>query len=215
MAACVLALLSVSIVAAPANEKAKRSKQPPIVYSERSHITITDEQKAQFLKFMELRSVLFTSPVTCAIQVGGVCVIEVPVVLVSDSSGTEYCVGLFPETVSLAGTTSTDTEKTVVWALSPVNPPPAGTTFTFYDASKYLTKAPGIIILSDKNKQMHSGALGDGTTPVNPTRWRLKNKHTIIGEAVYIPVVVRTDNAGTTMEKVSVCGTPDPRIAND
>jgi hypothetical protein len=214
VAACVLALLSVSAVAAPPNEKAKRSKQP-IVYSERSNITITDEQKAQFLKFMELRSVLFTSPVTCAIQVGGVCVIEVPVVLVSDSSGTEYCVGLFPETVSLAGTTSTDTEKTVVWALSPVNPPPAGTTFTFYDASKYLTKAPGIIILSDKNKQMHSGALGDGTTPVNPTRWRLKNKHTIIGEAVYIPVVVRTDNAGTTMEKVSVCGTPDPRIAND
>jgi hypothetical protein len=63
---------------------------------------------------------------------------------------------------------------------------------------------------------MHNGALGDGTTPVDSTKYLIKNKHRVKGEAVYIPVIVRTDAATTTdPEKVSVCGTPDPRIAND
>ena len=215
LAACVMASLCVSVPGVQ-NPKAKRSKSPPIVYTGKSDIKVTDELMAQFLKFMQLRAVLFTPPTTCVLQSGGVCVIEVPIILVSDSGGTQYCVGLFPEKVSLAATATGNPEKTIVWSLIPPSSAPAGATFTFFDDSGALSKAPGIIILSDIKKQMHNGALGDGTTtPPDATKYLIKNKHKLKGEAVYIPIIVRTDNAGTPSEKVSVCGTPDPRIAND
>jgi hypothetical protein len=63
---------------------------------------------------------------------------------------------------------------------------------------------------------MHDGALGDGTTPFKPYRYLFKHKNSVSkAEAVHLPIVVRTDDPGLASEKKSVCGTPDPRIAND
>lgn len=218
LAACLLALISVSVVAQPVKKKHSASAKPaPIQYSGRSDFQTDDKLMNQFLLFMQLRTKLFTPPKTCAIKPAGVCVIEVPVILVPDpANGAEYCVALFPETVSFTGTTATDPGKKVVWSLIQPSPPPAGATFTFFDDKTTINKAPGIIILSDSKKQMENGSLGDGTSSTpDPTKYNFKNKHTAKGEAVYLPVVVRTDNAGTASAKVSMCGTPDPRIAND
>ena len=222
VAACISALIAMSVVAQPRPDKApprgKSAKSAPISYKSKADIVITEEMMKKFLLFMQLRSVLFTPPVSCVLQPGGVCVIDVPVILVPDPStpGTDYCVALFPEKVSISGTSSTTTEKTIIWSLIPPAAAPAGATFTFFDDKAAVGKAPGIIILTDTNKQLHNGTIGDGTTSTpDPTKWLIKNKHKIKGEAVYIPVIVRTDNAGTPSEKVSVCGTPDPRITND
>ena len=212
------ALLSMSVVAQAKPENARpRAKSPKIVYTGKSELAVTDEMMKKFLLFMQLRSVLFTKPISCVLQPGGVCVIEVPVILVPDPASTEiYCVAVFPEKVSLSGTASTSIEKTIVWSLIPPASAPANATFTFFDDKASVGKAPGVIVLSDANKQLHNGTIGDGTiTPPDPTKWLIKNKHKLKGEAVYIPVIVRTDNAGTASEKVSVSGTPDPRIAND
>ncbi len=217
LAACALAVLSASIAAAEPGKPAKQAKAAPIEYAGKADVTITDERKKQLLQFMQLRSVLFTKPQPCVFQPGGKCVIEVPVILLDDpANSTQYCVALFPEEVSLGPAASTDPGKFVVWSLIAPSPAPAGARFTFFDDKAAVGKAPGIIILSDKNKQLHGGTLGDGTsTPPDPTKYLFRNKHKLQNKAVYIPIVVRTDNLGTASEKVSVCGTPDPRIAND
>jgi len=218
LAAFALILLSLSVVGAEPSKKAKRTKDAPkIVYTGQSDVKITDDLLKQLLQFMQLRSVLFTAPRPCVLQPGGVCVIEVPIILLKDpTSGADYCVGLFPEEVSLAGTAAGNPEKTIVWSLIRPSSAPANATFTFFDDKATVGKAPGIIILNDKKKQLHGGTLGDGTTtPPDATKWLVKNKHVLTGKAVYIPVVVRTDDPGGAAEKVSVCGTPDPRIAND
>ncbi|HEY2560540.1 MAG TPA: hypothetical protein VGI48_12590 [Caldimonas sp.] len=205
------------IAADPPSKKAKRLKAPPIVYSEKSEFKVTDEQKTEFLKFMELRSVLFTPSVDpCRLLPGGVvCLIDVPIILLTGSGGTQYCVGLFPKEVVLDGTTSASTERVIVWRLIRPGSAPATTTFTFFDDTSSVGKAPGIVILSDPKQQLHDGILGDGTGSPDGTKWLIWNRHKVVSKAVYIPVVVRTDNPGTPSEEVSVCGTPDPRIAND
>lgn len=217
LAVCALAALCVSAAGAESGKPAKREHASPIVYTGKADVTITDELQKRLLQFMQLRSVLFTRPQPCVFRPGGVCVIEVPIILLKDpGSGQEYCVGLFPEEVSLGSTAPANPPKTIVWSLIPPSPAPAAATFTFFDDRAAVGKAPGIIILSDRHAQLHGGALGDGyTTPPDPTKYRIRNRHRLRNEAVYIPVVVRTDKPGTASQKVSVCGTPDPRIAND
>ena len=217
LAICALAVLSVGAAKGESNKPVKRAKAPAIVYTGKSDVKVTDELLKRLQQFMLLRSVLLTAPYSCTYQAGGVCLVEVPIILVPDpGSGEMYCVGLFPEEISLSSTTTLNPEKTIVWSLIPPSPLPAGATFTFFDDKATVGKAPGVIVLRDSNKQLHDGALGDGTSnPPDPTKYQIKNKHKMLNKAVYIPVVVRTDNAGTASEKVSVCGTPDPRIAND
>lgn len=217
LAVCMLAVLSMGMAAAADRPVVKRTKAPELVYTGKADFELTIELRQQLLQFMKLRTVLFTKAKTCVLQPGGVCVIEVPIILLKDSSGPdEYCVGLFPEEVSITGTASGNPVKTFVWSLIPPVSPPPNATFTFFDDQAAVGKAPGIIVLKDAKKQLVGGMIGDGTTsPADPTKYLLKNKHREKGKAVYIPVVVRTDDAGLPAEKVSVCGTPDPRIAND
>lgn len=210
VAGCVVASLCLSVVAA---EKAKR--RAPIDYSHVPREVVSDELRKDLLQFMLLRQRLLTPPQTCAYQTGGVCVIQVPVILLPDPKDTtgmtQYCVALFPAEFHLPGSASTNTEKTIVWSLLPPSPAPTGpATFTFYDEPNH-----GIIILSDDNKQIHAGTLGDGTMPVDATKYLVRDKHKGKNEAVYLPIVVRTDNPGTTSKKVSVCGTPDPKVVSD
>ena len=210
VAAFVLASLGSSVLAAD-NPKAKT--RSPIDYSKTTKVLITDDQRRDFLQFMLLRKKLFLHSQTGMFQAGGVCVIEVPVILLNDPApgGQQYCVALFPEEIHLGPGGSGNSEKIIVWALTPPDPAPAGpATFTFYDEPNH-----GIILLSDTNKQMRGGALGDGTTPINATRYLFKNKHKVANVAVYLPIVVRTDNPGTAAAKVSVCGTPDPKVVSD
>jgi hypothetical protein len=67
---------------------------------------------------------------------------------------------------------------------------------------------------------MHNGELGDGTqapgSDPDPTKYLFRHKNNKAkAVSVYLPIIVRTDNAGMPSEEVSVCGIPDPRIAND
>jgi hypothetical protein len=206
-----------SVAAVEAGKPVKRTKAPAIVYKNKASVDITDEKlRLQWMQFMQLRSVLFTKSAPCVYQTGAVCLIEVPIVLLKDpNTGADYCVGLFPEELSLGP--AAPPGKTIVWSLiQPTTPFPAGTTFTFFDDKATVGKAPSIIVLSDKHKQLNGGTLGDGTLTVpDPTKYLIRHKHTVPNRAVYLPIVVRTDNPGTASEKVSVCGTPDPTIAND
>ena len=210
VAVCAFGLLATGIAASAAEQKRPIAKN--IVYSGKLAPALTEEQRKLLLLFAQSRRVLFTESTTCVPQPGGVCVIEVPVYLLSDANGT-YCVARFPEKYSIPGTPGS-TEKTIVWSLLPPADAPANATFTFFEG-KISNKALGIIVIKDGNTQLHDGALGDGTTPTDAKRFLIKNKHKIKGESVYIPIVVRKDDAGTSAEKVSVCGTPDPTIAND
>jgi hypothetical protein len=106
-------------------------------------------------------------------------------------------------------------EKTIVWYLDPQFTVPSGSKFTFYDEKDH-----GIIILTDNDHQMHNGELGDGTqapgSDPDPTKYLFRHKNNKAkAVSVYLPIIVRTDNAGMPSEEVSVCGIPDPRIAND
>lgn len=212
---CAFAALSLSVAQAESDKSVKRSKTTAIPYTGKADVSVTEEMRKQLLQFMQYRALLFTRSRPCVILTDRVCLIEVPVILLPDqASGTVYCVALFPEEVSLGPAPST--EKTIVWSLIPPSSAPAGTTFTFFDDKAAVSKAPGIIVLSDGKKQLHDGTLGDGTvTPPDPTKYLIKHRHKVKNVGVYIPVVVRTDNPGAASEKVSVCGTPDPRIAND
>jgi hypothetical protein len=208
VAACVMASLCLSV---PAAEKPKAKA---IDYSKAITVVITEQMTADLLRFMQLRRTLLV-PVkeACSYQTGGVCPIEIPVVLLQDPADAtkQYCVAVFPEVVKLPGAGAGSIEKTVVWSLKPKSPPPPGVTFTFYSEKDH-----GIILLKNGSNQMHSGTHGDGTaTQPDKTKYLFKNKHKVQGaQAVYLPIVVRTDNAGTPTEKVSVCGTPDPLIEN-
>lgn len=210
--ACVMASLCLSVLAAE-NPKAK-NKELKIDYSKALNVDkfVTPEMKADFLKFMQLRSALLVNVgEPCQFQSGGVCPIDIPVYLLAGSDGKVYCAAAFPESVTLPGADPGDPGKIIVWRLVTTFPIPPGATFTFYSEKDH-----GIIVLSDPDKQMKKGNLGDGTTPVDPTKYMFTHKHNKSkAVSVYLPIVLRTDNAGTSTEKVSVCGTPDPRIAND
>jgi hypothetical protein len=212
--------------APPAKEPAKaqaKKRGPPINYQDSIMISqlVNDERKASFLKFMMLRQTLLI-PLTdthCKYQTGGVvCVIQVPVYLLTDPMDPTktYCAAAFPELVTLPGAAAPgNPEKTIVWYLDPQFTIPSGAKFTFYSEKDH-----GIILLKDDDKQMHDGELGDGTqapsAPPDATKYLFRHKNNK-GQAVsiYLPIVVRTDTISGSPDKVSVCGTPDPRIAND
>ncbi len=191
-------------------------KGPKIVYTNDPGVKIDDNLLRRLQQYVRSRSFLFTPPKSCVLQ-GGVCVIEIPVVLVKDAQGTDYCVALFPERVSISGTLAGKRNDTpIVWSLIPPKPAQApGTTFTFFDDSHSLDKAKGILFLDDTQKQMDGAGLGDGITlPADNTKYHVINQHSQKGLATYLPIVVRTDFANTPTPKVSMCGTPDPVIAN-
>jgi hypothetical protein len=205
-----MASLCLSVLAAE-NPKTKK-QQLRIDYSKAQQVKITEQMRANFVKFIEGRRALLAQSVTCTYQPGGICVLDIPVILVPDpaNSANVYCVAVFPEEFDLPGTPGAN-EKIIVWRLIPPSPVPVGAQFTFFDKKDY-----GIIVISDNSNQLHGGALGDGTvSPPDATKYMFMDKHKIKDQAVYIPIVVRTDNAGTASQKVSVCGTPDPTIAND
>lgn len=147
-----------------------------------------------------------------------VCVVRVPVILVKDEAGQVTCVAVFPEKLNAGKADKTKTnEKTIVWDLIPPSPALApGVTFTFFDKSKSLSQAPGMLFLNDTNDQIINGGLGDGTlsTP-DATKYHVTDKLDSAGIATYLPIVVRTDNPGAHDEKVSMCATPDPIIWNN
>jgi hypothetical protein len=211
--ACLLAAVCLSVFAA---RKPPAKERVSIDYSKAIAPLITDERLTEIQKSIVLHRLLLVplSDPTCPLQSGGVCPIEIPVLLLPDPADTTkfYCVAVFPEVVVLPGSTVTNpSEKIIVWALKPASPPPPGTTFTFYDEKNH-----GIILLKNGSTQLHHGALGDGTLPLDPTKYMFRSKNNVSkAEAVYLPIVVRTDDAGKPSEKVSVCGTPDPRIQND
>ena len=215
--AVLISLMTSLCLGVGAAENGAAKRKPPIDFSPHSKFEVTTELRQQLLQFMLLRKKLLIPPVTCVLQPGGVCVVDVQVILLPDPADptkqTEYCVALFPEVVHMpAPASSTNPEKTIVWSLLPPSPGPVvgPATFTFYDEPNH-----GIIILSDIKKQMRAGTLGDGTSPIDATKYLIKDKHKTTGDAVYLPIVVRIDNPGTSAEKKSVCGTPDPRITND
>jgi hypothetical protein len=192
---------------------AEKSK---IDYSKAIKVPISEDRLSDLKKSIILRRALLVPlpDPNCTYQSGGVCPIDIPVLLLPDPQDATkiYCVAVFPELVVLPGSGPSAPEKTIVWSLTGPASPPPNATFTFYNEKDH-----GIILLQDIHKQMHGGTLGDGTTStVDPTKYMFKNKNKISkAESVYLPIVVRTDNVGTAQEKVSVCGTPDPRIAND
>lgn len=219
IAACVMASVCLSVVAA--EKPTAKAKAQAIDYSKAITIPITDKLKEDLRRFIRLRSTLLVklTDEECKLQSGGVCPIMIPILLVEDPEdpAKEYCVAVFPEVVKLPGAGSSSTEKTVVWSLvmpgSATKPP--GATFTFYSEKDHGgQKDMGILLLKNGSNQMHSGTRGDGTSAQpDKTKYLFKNKHKIPNaKGVYLPIVVRTDNAGTSSEKVSVCGTPDPLI---
>lgn len=207
---------SAAAVAEEPKPSAKMRKNASIRYSGEPTVPLTADRIERLKLYAKVRAALVGPPYRCVYQTGGVCVIEVQVGLIDDGAGNEYCVAPFPEEVQMG--IGDDLEKTIVWRLLRPANAPASSTFTFFDDSKSIHKANGIIVVSDDKKQLKGGRLGDGTTsPPDPTKWLIKHKHQRNSKntAVYLPLIVRTDDPGAANEKVSVCGTPDPRIAND
>jgi hypothetical protein len=212
----------------PVNQTPKQRAKAPVKprgmllnYEQSIRISqlVTDEMKANYLKFMELRQSLLVqlTDSNCKYQAGGVvCLVQVPVYLLTNPSepGKVYCAAAFPKLITLPRTNG-NPEKTIVWYLDPQFAVPTGAKFTFYQEPDH-----GIIVLNDKDHQMRGGELGDGTqapgADPDPTKYLFRHKNNKPNAvSVYLPIVVRTDNEGMPSEEVSVCGTPDPRIAND
>jgi hypothetical protein len=189
------------------------AKPKKIDYGKAQKVTITEGMRANFAKFIEARRALLAKSETFEYQGGVFCAFEIPVILVPDPAkpADVYCVAVFPENIDFPGTLPTASEKAIVWRLIPPSPAPANATFTFFDKKDH-----GIIVLSDNSSQLKNGALGDGTLPLDPTKYMYQNKHKVKDKAVYLPIVVRTDTDPTNpaKKKVSVCGTPDPTISN-
>lgn len=220
VAACVIASLCVG--ASAAEKRRIKTKNARIDYSLALKVKVPDNFKLNLEAFLLARKAI-AIPLdkdACEFQTGGVCAIEVPVFLwTNPADNIMYCGAAFPELVKLPGAKSDNSDKTVVWRLIPTalsagDPVPAVGEITFYSEKNH-----GIILLKNGDSQMHSGKHGDGSEGANPpdmTAYQFKNKHKVKGaEATYLPIVVRTDAASTPIGKVSVCGTPDPRILND
>lgn len=171
---------------------------------------ITTEFRQQILQNREqFRRLLFTEPRDCVIEGGDICPIWVQLVQVSDANGT-YCVGLLPEVVTLRGTAPNNAPKRIVWKLVPPSPPVPNAEFFFHNENDH-----GIVWLSNfgSTLQLHTGRLGDGTVgAADRTKFVVRNRHRLKGEAVYVPIILQKD---TTTGKISLCGTPDPRMVND
>jgi hypothetical protein len=220
VAACVMA--SLCFGASAAEKRRIKTKSPPIDYSLALKVKIPDNFKLNVETLLQARAALAgkLDKDACEFQLGGVCAIDVPVFLWTHPvSNIMYCGAAFPELVKLPGSDPNNSDKTVVWRLVPTalsvgDPIPPVGEITFYSEKNH-----GIILLTNGFTQMHSGKHGDGTEGTNPpnmTAYQFKNKHKVkTAEAVYLPIVVRTDAASTPPGKVSVCATPDPRIMND
>jgi hypothetical protein len=174
---------------------------------------ITPEFRKQLLQNMvqysQFRRFLFTDPIDCVIENGDICPILVQLVQVSDANGT-YCVGLLPEVVSLHSTSPGNAPKRIVWKLVLPSPPVPNAEFYFHKENDH-----GIIWLSNFGSppQMHTGRVGDGSSgSPDRTKYVVRNRHRATGEGVYVPIILQRD---TTTGKISLCGTPDPRMVND
>jgi len=172
--------------------------------------------KVKVLALMEvqraLQKVLFTAAVdSCYIETGGVCRIPVEIIRVTGSDGTIYCAARAPEKVTLADTASAD-ERTLVWSMTFPESVPADTKYYFLGEKDH-----GALVVRDDDKQIYNGKLGDGSGgPADPQKWNAKSKHnTRKSESVYVPVVLQDVKQADNSIKTSLCGTPDPRIAND
>lgn len=173
---------------------------------------ITSEFRKDLLKYIQFRRFLYTDPIDCVVKAGDdKCPIPIQLVQVSDANGT-YCVGLLPEVVTLRSTASGNPPKRIVWEVIPPSPVVPNAEFFFYDENDH-----GITWLSNfpvsGQKQLHTGRLGDGSVG-SPDRmkWHVRNRHRVKGEGVYVPIVLQRD---TLTDKISLCGTPDPRMVND
>jgi hypothetical protein len=213
-----LSLMCAASVAAERKPGAKATRNLVIRYSGEPVERLTPERKERLQQYAKDRAALLLQTFDCTpvYQAGGVCVIELEVGLVSDAKGNPYCVVPFPEEIQLG--TGDDRRKTIVWSLIPPSSGvPANTTFTFFDDRPSRHKAKGIIIVSDAQKQLNDGVLGDGTVNPPASRWMVEHKFqkNRPNTAVYIPLIVRTDDPGGPNEKIAVCGTPDPKIGNN
>ncbi len=189
-----------------------------IDYSRIAAPTVTERQKSLASLFLKTRKALFADQ-ECKFQspTNNICVLPIPVILVPDESGNEYCVAIFPERLGLPGTTQLkpNSKKIVFW-LVPTFQHPTDVTFRFFDDRQTLDKAPGIVVLKDEAMQMTGAGLGDGSVPEDTSMYHFVTKHDEKGKAlIYLPLVVRTDSVGSAMPKVSVCATPDPIMVND
>lgn len=173
---------------------------------------ITPDFRKQLLEYMRFRRFLFTDPIDCTIEDGDACPILIQLIQVSDASGT-YCIGLLPEVVTLRNTAPGNGPKRIIWKLIPPIPPVPNAEFYFHEENDH-----GILWLTNINsfpgqRQLHTGRLGDGSAgPVDPTKWHVRNRHRVRGEAVYVPIVMQKD---TVTGKIALCGTPDPKMVND
>ena len=208
--ACLVALLIEGCADMQPSKTAAVSAREFTAKGEPQKLAILDtDLKTQLALFMQLRQKLFTQPVAdCEIGTGGTCTISIQLARVTDANGVNYCVGLLPESVGLSGA-GPDNERTIIWSL--ILPDPAISTSNFYF---YGEKDHGITWLTDKDQQFSGGRLGDGSGgPANPKKWHAKNKHdTRSSVGVYVPIILEEDIA---TGKISLCGTPDPKILND
>lgn len=211
--------LSLMCTASVAAERKPGAKANSLVirYTGEPAVPLTPDRKERLQRYAKDRAALLGSPYDCApvYQPGGVCVIELAVELVNDSAGKEYCVVPFPEEIKLGQ--GDDSSKAIVWSLIRPSSAPANTTFTFFDDRLSKHKAKGIIIVTDGQNQLNDGELGDGSANPVASRWMVRHKFqkNKPNTAVYIPLIVRTDDPGGANEKIAVCGTPDPKIVNN
>jgi len=167
----------------------------------------------EVLAFMELRkAILFTKAIAgCEIKTGGVCEIPIEVIRVTGSDGTIYCAARAPESVTLTDTQNAD-ERTLVWSLTFPEAVPGDTSYYFLGEKDH-----GVLVLRDDDKQIYNGKLGDGSGgPPNVHKYNAKSRHNSRKSvSVYVPVVLQDVKQTDGSIKTSLCGTPDPRIAND
>ncbi|MES3012802.1 MAG: hypothetical protein V4750_03610 [Pseudomonadota bacterium] len=162
------------------------------------------ELNEQMLKILQATVVKMSGPVACP-NSGADCNITIAMNKAT-VNGVDYCVGLLPEEIRFANTTSAGTTKKIVWTLDP--PTMAGMEFYFQPKSGI-----GILIVDDTtNGQFHSGAVGNGGANPKKFQYNLKNKHNKKGAAIYLPIILQRD---TSNGVVSLCGAADPKIVND
>lgn len=202
-------------------EQQQLAQRSPPALKGKEQQAITKETLEIARIYVNARKALATKPVPCN-PTANVCErVKIEIIQIPDSDGNVYCVGLIPEKVQFGP--PDNARKTIVWEIVlPANPDPSNSTFEFYDETTpgIVDKVPGIVVLSDSTpRQLKGSKIGNGNAG-NKDRhfWNMTNDHTDKLDASYLPFIVQTVPAptgSTEPAKVSVCGTPDPRMTND
>lgn len=202
--------------AAPAQPYATRGGPPETVLKEQVAVTLAKIQQLQRL-YPLYRAAATTPGFQCPLDKDGTCHVTVTV-FQAIGNGINYCIGVAPEFVVIAGK---NRAMQIQWELQLVSAQsgsplpwtdvtPTGSTLDFLGDGEH-----GILIMKNiyEGGNPNKPQLKDGkrvkVNGVDNTGFLIKNEHRENGTATYLPIIVHTVDG-----KPALCGSPDPIIYN-